>query len=105
DLFSSFGLGIGFGNTLTMLSTAKYAFIGSAKSIHNFPLQFIAEIGLIFSLFLLYSILKQTSLYTKIIFFLMLLASLSQSVGVFSNYYFFCCLFFIILHGKQNGRV
>nr|ADJ19203.1 Wzy [Escherichia coli] len=105
DLFSSFGLGIGFGNTLTMLSTAKYAFIGSAKSIHNFPLQFIAGIGLIFSLFLLYSILKQTSLYTKIIFFLMLLASLSQSVGVFSNYYFFCCLFFIILHGKQNGRV
>ncbi|QTA21461.1 O-antigen ligase family protein [Escherichia albertii] len=105
DLFSSFGLGIGFGNTLTMLSTAKYAFIGSAKSIHNFPLQFIAEIGLIFSLFLLYSILKQTSLYTKIIFFLMLLASLSQSVGVFSNYYFFCCLFFIVLHGKQNGRV
>lgn len=102
DFFTSYGLGIGFGNTLQMIETGKYAVIGGAKSLHNFPLQFIVELGAGISLFVGYFLLKNTNTFTKVTLFFLLLTSLSQSVGLFSNYYFFVCLFFIILVGKKH---
>ncbi len=96
DLISSLGFGIGFGNTLTMLSTNKYAVIGSAKSIHNFPLQIVVELGVFVAVFIIYQLLKRRSLFFITLFAIMLFSSLSQSVGVFSNYFFLFCLFFML---------
>jgi len=104
DLISSYGLGIGFGNTLQMLESAKYGTIGSAQSIHNFPLQFTVELGLFVTAFILFRLLRKLNMNIIMFFFVMLFSSLSQSVGLFSNYYFFCCLYFLILNSKEQFK-
>jgi len=104
DLISSYGLGIGFGNTLQMLESAKYGTIGSAQSIHNFPLQFTVELGLFVTGFILFRLLRKLNMNIIMFFFVMLFSSLSQSVGLFSNYYFFCCLYFLILNSKEQFK-
>lgn len=102
DFFSSFGLGIGYGNSLQMIETSKYAVIGSAKSMHNFPLQFLVELGVFITGVVVWFLFKNTDAFTKVTILFLLLVSLSQSVGVFSNYYFFVCFFFIVLLGKDR---
>lgn len=111
NYFNSNMLGIGIGNSYTMLTMSEYA-VTSAQSMHNFPLQLLVENGIIVLFLYLFIIYY----FFKILFqqkiddykFIQLIAipsfmigSLSSSGGVFSNYYFITCLFIVILLNKN----
>lgn len=108
----SFGLGIGAGNTITMLQKPEYKLI-SAKSIHNFPVQIIVENGLIaiiavilllrkqFSILFLKSNTRIDKLYL-LVFSCYIIGTLSSSVGIFSNYFFWANLFFVLMLHKSD---
>jgi hypothetical protein len=98
ELLRSWGFGIGPGNTTRMLEEIPEYLLPTAQSMHNFLAQIIVEYGwlMIFSfLYLGHRILKN---WKRALIFVYLItigvASLSQSVGLFSNYYFFVAVFF-----------
>lgn len=89
DLINSYGLGIGFGNSLALIETGRYGVIlEGAKSLHNFPLQVVLELGVISTSIFAFLILKYKSRKEIIVILLFFIISLSQSAGIFSNYYF-----------------
>lgn len=93
DLLYTKGLGIGFGNSLAMIETARYGLvIEGAKSLHNFPLQIAAELGVFFFAVAAHLIFRNTRGKEKIVLGLLIFASLSQSIGIFSNYFFLLVL-------------
>jgi hypothetical protein len=98
ELLSSCGFGIGPGNTTRMLEEIPEYFLPTAQSMHNFVAQIIVEYGwlIIFSfLFLGVRLLKKPKRVLIFVYLITIgLASLSQSVGLFSNYYFFVAIFF-----------
>ena len=96
EYFVSWGVGIGPGNSVSMLALPQYSF-ENMKSLHNFPLQLLLEFGFmaIWGFLVLIKYLKNkanlfgnlgifTSLFTGI-----LIISLSQSAGILSNFFFF----------------
>jgi hypothetical protein len=98
ELLHSWGFGIGPGNTTRMLEEIPEYFLPTAQSMHNFVAQIIVEYGwlmILSFLFLGLSILRKQN---RVLIFMYLaavaLASLSQSVGLFSNYYFFVAIVF-----------
>jgi hypothetical protein len=105
-------LGIGIGNTITMLEDPEYH-LKTAKSIHNLPLQLLVENGIIaFVLFayLIYQVFKRlynthnskiSKLYV-IICFSYFPGTLSSSVGIFSNYFFIVCLALALLINEKQ---
>jgi hypothetical protein len=97
DFIASYGIGIGPGNSLSLLASDKYPSIGSAKSLHNFPLQLVVELGLPIIIAIVLMLKSKLTVDKIFVFSFIMLSSLSQSVGIFSNYYFLHCLFFIIL--------
>lgn len=106
-------IGIGLGNTLTMLEKPEFH-LKTAKSIHNLPLQLIVENGIIAIFLFIYLIKRNLEIFYKgpnsktnklfiIVFFSYLFGSLSSSVGIFSNYFFISTLAFtILLNIKKN---
>jgi len=108
DFMNSFGLGIGFGNSLAMIESERYGVIlEGAKTLHNFPLQVVLELGGLVVTPLFYFLLKEKSGKTKVLFILLLVMSLSQSAGVFSNYFFLCIISYILcvdIDSKPNNE-
>ncbi|CAH7299875.1 conserved membrane hypothetical protein [Vibrio chagasii] len=103
DVINSYGLGIGMGNTLKMIEIGRYGqILEGAKSIHNFPLQLVTEIGIPMFFFIMWYITRGVRLKYIGVFFLLLLMSLSQSVGVFSNYFFIVVMFTVLQEGKKG---
>lgn len=97
SIFDSYGLGIGFGNTLNMIETGRYGFIiWGAKSIHNFPLQVATELGIYFMIVFAVFLSKFMQIKDSKVLLILLVVSLSQSVGAFSNYYFIFVLGVVI---------
>jgi len=103
----SYFLGIGIGNTLTMLETPEY-FLKSAKSLHNFPMQILVENG--FWIIIIY--LGMFVYFVKLLFCklqdkyqllhlvaipTLLLGLVGSSVGIFSNYFVWASMFLICL--------
>ncbi|MFW2552960.1 O-antigen ligase family protein [Aliarcobacter butzleri] len=112
NYFNSNMLGIGIGNSYTMLTMYEYT-VASAQSMHNLPLQLLVENGIIvlflylFIIYYFFKILFQQKINDYKFIQLIaipsfLIGSLSSSGGVFSNYYFITCLFIVILLNKNT---
>ncbi|TDR57258.1 O-antigen ligase-like membrane protein [Halomonas ventosae] len=104
-LIDSYGLGIGAGNTINLLTMPEYQLI-SARSIHNIVVQFLAEFGFVAILFysflflyyfrLFFSVnLKRGQLIQLIGIPVALVASGGSSVGIMSNYLFWVSVFLL----------
>jgi len=116
NFFNSFGLGIGPGNSILMMTeivipgTERWA----AKSMHNFIFQIITEAG-VFGITLLLAIyfkirkiIKRNTDYSKgvlIVYFLSIIITITiLSGGAWSNYFFFLVLFFSIEFFNQKNH-
>jgi hypothetical protein len=85
----SYFLGVGAGNSLSIIQGNYYGVLGSAKSFHNIFVQFLAELGLL-SVFLFWFFIKNYRLDFLILnLFPIFLCMLAQSSGIFSNYLVF----------------
>jgi hypothetical protein len=108
----SWGFGIGPGNTSANLFMDSEYKLASAESMHNFFAQVIVEYGwlMITGFFLIIFFLKKVRLNTifennnafKFYIFTVILTSLSQSEGLFSNYFFFVTLYFSIFYFNRK---
>lgn len=107
ELINSNFLGIGWGNSVTMLATNEYHLL-TAKSMHNIIFQFLCEMG-IYAIATYFFIIKafvkninniriddRSSLKcTFIIAFIVM--SAQSSVGILSNYYMWIVVFYVAL--------
>ena len=112
EFFRSYLLGIGPGNSLTMMKeivvpgTERY----SALSMHNFTLQLVTEMGLfglgMIGLFFLK--IKQAAHMSRypanlvFIFFISCLISITLLSGAWSNYFYLFILFYAVDFFKKN---
>ncbi len=112
EFFRSYLLGIGPGNSLTMMKeivvpgTERYA----ALSMHNFTLQLVTEMGLfglgMIGLFFLK--IKQAANMSKyptnlvFIFFISCVISITLLSGAWSNYFYLFILFYAVDFFKRN---
>ena len=105
ELKKSNFLGIGWGNSIIMLSKDEYRLL-TAKSMHNIIIQFLCEMG-IFAFIVYYSFIKWifmnfTKLYEKseyILKFIFIISfviiSAQSSIGILSNYYSWIIVFYV----------
>lgn len=116
ELINSWGFGVGPGNGTLLFEQPEY-FLRTAQSMHNFVAQIIVEYGWLMLIALTYFLLKSYNfrrrlnirikddrlLYIYVV--TMILASLTQSEGLFSNYYFFVSVFTSIAYfgNKEIG--
>jgi hypothetical protein len=104
----TFGFGIGPGNTSANLFMDPEYKLASAESMHNFFGQVIVEYGwlMVVGFFLIFFYIKkirsnaifENNNAFKYYIFSVILTSLSQSEGLFSNYFFFVTLYFSIYY-------
>lgn len=105
ELIKSNLLGIGWGNSVTMLSMSEYDLV-SANSMHNIVFQFLCEMGIyafIVYIFFIKVLVKNIGNVrrddncvlkaTAIIAFVII--SAQSSIGILSNYYMWIILFYI----------
>lgn len=101
--FDSSLIGIGPGNSLTMIENRTYGeFHGAAKSLHNFPVQVVAELGISFLIVFIY-LYRKLPYRTQLYVLYMLFISLSQSVGIFSNITYFLVLGYLL--GSSHSQL
>ena len=104
----TFGFGIGPGNTSANLFKDPEYHLATAESMHNFFAQVIVEYGwlMIVGFFFIFfyikkirsnAILENNNAF-KYYIFSVILTSLSQSEGLFSNYFFFVTVYFSIYY-------
>lgn len=112
ELINSKFLGIGLGNSVTMLAMPQYELL-TAKSMHNFFFQTICEFGIlgiilwgsavIWGLRKIPNSYKDSSIILKISFGVaFILISSQSSIGIMSNYYTWIVVFYILLMPSQN---
>ncbi|WP_417547466.1 hypothetical protein [Marinobacter segnicrescens] len=102
EFFSTFGFGIGLGNTLIMLDV-KYSYLQSLMTVHNIFVQLLAELGWFFLSVLVFLIARVS--FAALLFFWvpLVLISVSQSAAIFSNYFFWAIVgsaFFVSNRGN-----
>lgn len=105
ELINSKFLGIGWGNSVMMLSTSQYSLL-SAESMHNLVVQFLCEMGN-FAIIVYFNIFKwivsnvknfykHKNYLIKSVFIISFIVISSQSsVGILSNYYTWIIIFYI----------
>lgn len=97
ELLSTWGFGIGPGNATRMFIEVPEYSLATAQSMHNFVAQFLVEYGWLaisILIFLIVNIGKGSKVRLAWVYLAtIMLASLSQSEGLFSNYYFFVSAF------------
>jgi len=92
SFIDSYMIGIGPGNSLYLAKEAIYGYYqGNVGSLHNFPVQVLAELGLGALLYLGFAFWK-LSYRLKFIVMYMGFISIAQSAGLFSNVVFFFVL-------------
>jgi len=110
ELKKSYLLGIGLGNSIEMLKMSEYS-LDSAKSMHNFIMQMIVELGILGLILISYIFKKIIRGVTKenvaaidiirAVFFMgFIFISLQSSSGIFSNYFVWTVIMFILLCDK-----
>lgn len=88
SFFDNYMLGVGLGNSISLIHSGKYGIIESAGSMHNIFIQLLVELGFVF-LGLLFLLLRKSTVIILTLFWVpFLLNSLSQSSGIFSNYFY-----------------
>jgi teichuronic acid biosynthesis protein TuaE len=102
------GFGIGPGNTSANLFKDPEYRLATAESMHNFFAQVIVEYGwlMVIGFFLIFFYIKkirsnaifENNNAFKYYIFSVILTSLSQSEGLFSNYFFFVTIYFSIYY-------
>lgn len=107
ELINSKFLGIGLGNSVTMLAMEQYRLL-TAKSMHNLVFQFLCELGL-FAIIFYYRILRwivknvknvysDKNCMIKCVFIISFIIISSQSsIGILSNYYTWSIVIYIFL--------
>lgn len=112
ELINSKFLGIGWGNSVIMLSKSQYRLL-TAKSMHNIVIQFLCEMG-IFALGVYYCFVKWimqhvNDLYKdkknilKLVFIVsFIIISAQSSIGILSNYYSWIVIFFVALCSDEH---
>lgn len=105
ELINSKFLGIGWGNSVYMLSLSQYRLL-TAKSMHNIIVQFLCEMG-IFAIAVYYyfakwiiqhlkKLYKEKKLILKFVFIIsFVIISAQSSIGILSNYYSWIIIFFV----------
>ena len=107
ELINSKFLGIGWGNSVAMLSSSQYNLL-TAKSMHNIVIQFLCEMGIfamiVYSWFIRWIIKHLDKLYyekryiLKLVFIISFIMISSQSsIGILSNYYSWIIIFYVAL--------
>lgn len=120
ELKKSYLLGIGLGNSIEMLKMSEYS-LDSAKSMHNFIMQMIVELGILGLILISYIFMRVIRGVTKknvtdidiirAVFFIgFIFISIQSSSGIFSNYFVWTVVMFLILCDKapfilQNNRL
>ena len=114
EFSNSHFLGIGAGNTLSMLEKPQYM-LKTAKSIHNLPTQLVVENGiwvLFIYLFIFYKFihllfkqnLNKIELTTLVAIPSIFIGSMGSAIGIFSDYFFFSSIFLISIHYTKQGK-
>lgn len=107
ELINSKFLGIGWGNSVVMLSKNQYKLL-TAKSMHNIVVQFLCEMGIfafvVYGCFVKWIMQHIKYLYKekinvlKMVFIISFIIISSQSsIGILSNYYSWIIIFFVAL--------
>ena len=114
ELIKSGFLGIGWGNSVTMLSMSEYQLM-TAKSMHNIFFQFLCEMG-IFAIVVYWlfvkallrnnkNIYKDTNCILKNTFIIaFIIVSAQSSIGILSNYYMWIIVFYVALLPSKNTK-
>lgn len=117
ELKESFGLGIGFGNSLIMLQKEQYQ-LQTAKSMHNFIFQMLTETGyaamIIFGIIIMklyHKLLKDKRNRVTLISIMFagsfIFISSQSSIGIFSNYFLWVTVIYTFLinfrHREKNN--
>lgn len=101
EFYSSYFLGIGAGNSIAMLAYEKYFVMGMVKSIHNMPMQFFLELGILFVSYLVYAMYtssKISGLYFLFYILFFMLTSIGQSGGFIANFFAMICFYMVFLY-------
>jgi len=113
---NSYFMGIGCGNTLTMLEKPEYT-LKTAKSIHNLPIQLVVENGFIiligyallikifFKLFLVKHKLDQIDLLLVVAIPSLFIGMMGSSVGIFSDYFLISSISLIYILKKYRKKL
>jgi hypothetical protein len=103
-LFNSYMLGIGYGNSVTLLAMPENE-LDMAKSLHNDTLAFLLEEGLVALAIYVYGIARAMAMSRgrrdyaaniKLVCYYAFPVAILSSSGVTANYYFLTCLFLLI---------
>ena len=111
ELKKTYFLGIGLGNSVTMLAMPEYT-LRTAKSMHNIIMQFLVEFGVLafyvyFKIILwiiksIKTVFKRKINILKIVFAISFIFISSQSsIGILSNYYSWMTIFFVAFISKD----
>lgn len=114
ELINSKFLGIGWGNSVVMLSLNQYT-LATAKSMHNIVIQFLCEMGIyaifIYFMFFKWIIQNIKTLYheqynvLKLVFIIsFLIISAQSSIGILSNYYTWIVIFYVAFLPKKYSN-
>lgn len=112
ELINSKFLGIGWGNSVVMLSKSQYRLL-TAKSMHNIVIQFLCEMGIfalgVYCCFVKWIMQHVNDLYKdkknilKLVFIVsFIIISAQSSIGILSNYYSWIVIFFVAMCSDEH---